>query len=193
MCFDRNYIAISILGQRLPLATLLRALEQGSDAEGAGRPGAGKAKGRRRMSVDPPLHSDLRAALLQLVLSLHVDLKPQEEFNLDNLTMGWDALDAALRQGESGNSSTTSSTRRGLSDAADDGKAISTELVMPGPTVEVEDTSLSPAQRRQRKAILKSSRRNFARLKVLHPPAPFALGALCTILCIACPRARCAF
>ena len=68
MCFDRNYIAMSILQEMLPYSTLLAVTRSHDIAWG------------------------MKAACVNLINTLYVDCKPQEAFRFGNLAFAWSAV-----------------------------------------------------------------------------------------------------
>eukprot|EP00937_MAST-01D_sp_MAST-1D-sp2_P002362 g2362.t1 len=73
MCFDRNYIAMSILHEMLPYSVLVKVVDSTT------------------------VSASLRASAVRLVSYLYVDCKPQEEFRFDNLTFAWNQLQAEVK------------------------------------------------------------------------------------------------
>jgi inositol 1,4,5-triphosphate receptor type 3 len=74
MCFDRNYIAMQRLMDRLPYKLVVTGV------------------------ADKKIPPRLRGAFVQLVSSLYVDTKPQEKFNASNLAFCWSKINSELPQ-----------------------------------------------------------------------------------------------
>jgi hypothetical protein len=65
MCFDRNYIAMQLLQDKVPYKWIIAAINERGITE------------------------ELRGAFVRLAHTMYIDSKPQERFNAKNLTFCW--------------------------------------------------------------------------------------------------------